>query len=95
MSNGQHAEALVELNGRLDRIMDNVDQVKEKQDLMAADISKIKEAVYNPDVGLYARLRALESWKSTSSRFMWIILTTIVTLATAVIWSAFGSLPFN
>jgi hypothetical protein len=30
------------------------------QERMGDDISKIKEAVYNPDEGLYARLRALE-----------------------------------
>ena len=85
MSNGQHAEALVELNGRLDRIMDNVDQVKEKQDLMAADISKIKEAVYNPDEGLYARIRELELWKKNSSRIIWMLLAGGLTLLFTVI----------
>jgi hypothetical protein len=45
-----------------------MDIVKEKQDQMADDIAKIKEAVYNPDEGLYARLRQLEAWKSTSSK---------------------------
>jgi len=60
--------------------------VKDKQDEMADDIGKIKEAVYNPDSGLYARLRELESWKSTSSRLIWIIITTLVSLTAATIY---------
>ena len=40
----------------------------------------MKEAVYNPDQGIYARLRSLEAWKSTSSKVMWIMLSSIVGL---------------
>ena len=40
--------------------MDGIDAVKDKQEEMADDIAKIKEAVYNPDEGLYARIRLLE-----------------------------------
>ena len=69
---------LIALNGRFDRLMDNIDQVKEKQDEMADDISKIKEALFDPDQGLYARLRELESWKASSSRLIWIIISAIV-----------------
>ena len=54
---------------------------------MALDISKIKEAVYNPDQGLYARIRALESWKNTSTRLTWIIVTSLAGLGTATIWN--------
>ncbi len=54
---------LVELNGKFERLMDAIDGVKDRQEDMADDIAKIKEAVYNPDEGLYARLRALETWK--------------------------------
>ena len=44
---------LVELDGKLQRMMDGIDTVKERQGIMADDISKIKEAVYNPDEGIY------------------------------------------
>jgi len=74
---------IVELNHKLTRLMDGIDTVKEKQDLMADDISKIKEAVYDPDQGIYARLRELESWKKSQSRFMWIMLTSAVGLLAA------------
>jgi len=75
-----------EIDGKFDQIMQSVESVKEKQDEMAADISKIKEAVYNPDSGLYARLRALESWKDTSSRVIWILVTSMLGLMAATIY---------
>ena len=53
---------------------------------MAEDIGKIKEAVYNPDSGLYARLRELESWKETSERLIWIIITSVATLTVATVY---------
>lgn len=67
---------LIQLDGKLERMM-------QLQTCMADDISKIKEAVYNPDEGLYARLRELESWKDTQSRLMWILITSVVGLVTA------------
>ena len=62
------AVAFAEISGKFDQMMDKIETVKEKQEEMADDITKIKEAVYNPDSGLYARLRELETWKETSSR---------------------------
>ena len=79
--------ALAEMSGKFDQIMDKIETVKEKQEEMAEDISKIKEAVYNPDQGLYARLRELESWKETHSRLQWIIITSIIALATGAVWN--------
>ena len=67
---------LIQLDGKLERMM-------QLQTCMEDDISKIKEAVYNPDEGLYARLRELESWKDTQSRLMWILITSVVGLVTA------------
>jgi peptidoglycan hydrolase CwlO-like protein len=78
---------LVELNGKFERLMDAIDGVKERQEDMADDIAKIKEAVYNPDEGLYARLRALESWKKTSSRVIWMVVTALSGLVVATVWS--------
>ncbi len=54
---------------------------------MAVGIEKIKEAVYNPDEGLYARLRELEAWKKSSAKLIWIIITAMVGLSTASLWS--------
>jgi len=68
------------MNGKLQRMMDGIDSLKEKQEEMALDVSKIKEAVYHPDEGLYARLRELEQWKKSSSKVIWMLTAGIVSL---------------
>ena len=78
---------LIQLNGKIEKMMHGIDSVKDKQDEMADDIVKIKEAVYNPDEGLYARLRELEAWKKSSAKLIWIIITAMVGLSTASLWS--------
>jgi hypothetical protein len=62
-----------------------MESVRDKQDEMIENVSKIKEAVYNPDEGLYARIRALESWKDTSSKVIWTLFTAVVGLSSAVV----------
>ena len=34
------------------------------------NVKKIKEAIYNPDQGLYARVRDLEQWQQSVSKFI-------------------------
>ena len=79
-------EAFIRLESQLERMMDGIDVVKDEIEAMAEDISKIKEAVYNPDEGIYARIRSLEAWKSTSTRITWIMFTSIVGLASLGLW---------
>ena len=43
------SQQLTALNGQLTRMMDAIEVVKKQQDEISQDISKIKEAVYNPD----------------------------------------------
>ena len=76
----QAETALIELNGKFERVMDNIEIVKDKQDEMAGDIAKIKEAVYNPDEGIYARIRELESFKKQMSKVIWIVVTALLGL---------------
>ena len=83
------ALAIIEMGGKLDIITQSIEIVKDKQEEMARDIVQIKEAVYNPDEGLYARLRELEQWKNTSSRLLWMIIASVVTLTVATIYKAF------
>ena len=83
----KHIEALIELNGKFERLIENIQTVREKQEEMADGISKIKEVVYNPDSGIYARLRELESWKHTSSKLIWMVIASMVALGTATWWS--------
>jgi len=83
-----HAVAWAEINGKFDQMLQSIDVVKDKQEEMADDISKIKEAVYNPDSGLYARLRELESWKETSTRIIWMVVSAVVALSVATIYKS-------
>jgi len=84
----QNAVALSEINSKFDQVVQTIDYIKEKQEEMAEDIVKIKDAVYNPDLGLYARLKELENWKLASSRLMWMIITSIVTLTVAALYKS-------
>tara|TARA_R110000824_G_scaffold389498_1_gene585587 strand:- start:3298 stop:3570 length:273 start_codon:yes stop_codon:yes gene_type:complete len=81
--------ALATLHGKIDRLNDNIDAVKEKQDEISEHIGKIKEAVYNPDSGLYARLRSLEQWRDATSRTTWFIATAVGGLVLQTIWDLF------
>jgi len=69
------AVEFVELKGQLQRIEDAIMTIKEKNEEMADDITKIKEAIYNPDQGIYSRLKELEAWKDSMSRVIWILAT--------------------
>ncbi len=82
---------MIEMQTKLDRICSGMDVMKDKQEEMAEDCAKIKEAVYNPDQGLYARLRELEAWKRTSSKMIWTLFTTVVGLIGAFVLKSLGT----
>ena len=82
-----HAVAWAEINGKFDRMLQSIDTVKDKQEEMADDITKIKEAVYNPDSGLYAR-RELGKLKETSTRIIWMVVSAVVALSVATIYKS-------
>ena len=78
---------LVEMAGKIEILLG-------KQEELADNISKIKEAVYNPDSGLYARLKQLdtriqyiESWQNTNSRIMWLVGASVAGLLVKTVWS--------
>ena len=78
---------LVELSGKIQTMLD-------KQEEVAENVSKIKEAVYNPDSGLYARLKELdiriiqlETWKAANSKVMWLVGGSVAGLLVKTIWT--------
>ena len=81
---------MLEMQSKLDKVCNGIDVMSDKQEQMSADIAKIKEAVYNPDQGLYARIRELETWKKTSSRMIWTLFTTLIGLIGAFILKNLG-----
>jgi|TARA_Y100000296_G_scaffold86917_1_gene128653 hypothetical protein len=85
---GQIVVALAELTSRIEILID-------KQEELAENVSKIKEAVYNPDEGLYARLNrldarllGLESWKNNNTKILWIVITVGLGLVVTTAWKA-------
>jgi hypothetical protein len=82
---------IVELGGKIDRMADNIEVVKQRCEEMALSLGSVKKAVYDPDQGLYARIRELEQWKENTSRIIWVITTSVVGLATATLWQTFFS----
>ena len=90
MSDGEQQKLtvmMVELSANLQILLD-------KQDELAENVSKIKEAVYNPDAGLYARLKELdmrlqhlEAWKSVNSRIMWLVGGSVAGLVVKTVWT--------
>jgi hypothetical protein len=78
-------QAIIELKGQIERMA-------ERQEEMVEDVKKIKEAVYNPDQGLYARLRALELWQQSQSKIQWAVIMTLVGLVTTTLYKLIMSI---
>jgi len=87
-ADGQVAVAINELANKIQTLLD-------KQEELAENVSQIKEAVYNPDKGLYARLKeldmrllALEAWKGSNAKFLWLVVTISVGLLAGAVWQS-------
>lgn len=75
MDGDNNTVCLMQMDGKLDVLSMKIDELKERQEDIAKDVSKVKEAVYHPDEGLYARIRELESWQKTSAKFTWMLVS--------------------
>jgi len=84
--NTSTAVEFTELKGQLQRIEDAIMTMKEKNEEMADDVTKIKEAIYNPDEGIYSRLKDLEAWKASMSRVLWLLATGALGSLGVVLW---------
>ena len=76
----------MEIDFELQKISMGIDDVKEKQDEMAEDVKKIKDAVYHPDQGIYSRLKEIETWKKSIQKAMWMVASTTIGLVIVTIW---------
>ena len=77
---------LQEISTAILEIKNDIERIAEKQDEMISDIKEVKKAIYNPDSGLYARLRALEQWKEAQAKIRWGIIMTVVGLVTTTLY---------
>ncbi len=74
-------------------INNEIKNMLQKQEDLHNDIKDVKSAIYNPDSGLYARIRDvderikdLESWQGNVTKIIWTIATTVTGLVVATIY---------
>lgn len=76
----------MEIDFELQKIALGIEDMKEKQEEIADDVKKIKEAVYHPDQGIYSRLKEIETWKKSIQKAMWMVASTTIGLVVVTIW---------
>ena len=81
---------LAEFGGKLDILNIKIDELKEKQEESNQALQKVKESIYGPDQGIYARIRDLEQWKATSTKVLYLLITGMVSLVTYFVKDFFG-----
>jgi len=64
-------EEILDLKAAIMELTVNIRHMDSKQDEMIDDVKSIKEAIYNPETGLYARVRDLEQWQQNMSKVIW------------------------
>lgn len=90
MDSDETVKQLAELNSKLDMLEMKIDELKDRQEDMAEDMAKVRESVYHPDQGLYARLRELEAWQKTSSKIIWMVVSTMIGIIAYTITKTIG-----
>ena len=65
------------------KLLSGIDSIQDNQKEAVDAIVQIKEAIFDPDKGLFARVKEVENWKQTSSKLLWIITTSTVGLVVA------------
>ncbi len=80
MPQEQFEVTVTKLDGKIDRLTDTIESIKFAQTDMYEKVTNIEKAIYNPDEGLYARLKEQESdledlkeFKANITKFLWII----------------------
>jgi len=86
-------EDLQELRITLVGINNDLKVLVLKQEELHNDIRDVKSAIYNPDSGIYTRIRDcdervkdLEGWQKNVTRILWTIATAVTGLAVTTIY---------
>ena len=64
-------DEILDLKAAIMELTVTIRHMDSKQDEMIDDVKSIKEAIYNPETGLYARVRTLEQWQQNMSKVIW------------------------
>ena len=70
MEDNQIQILVTEVKASFDVLSIKMDDIKEKQEEMTSIINRVEKSLYEPDAGLYARVRDLEQWKKSQSKMM-------------------------
>ena len=88
----------------LERLANRIEALLEKQEEIAEDISQIKAAVYDPDKGIFARVKLLENsivengpirvtqiedTLDSMKKIQWMIIGSAIATGTAILVKAF------
>jgi len=86
-------QELQSLRTTLIEINHDLKNMVQKQEELHNDIRDVKSAIYNPDSGLYTRIRDcderikdIESWQSNVTKIIWTIATAVTGLVVATIY---------
>ena len=86
-------QELNSLRTTLIEINHDLKSMVQKQEELHSDIRDVKSAIYNPDSGLYTRIRDLgervkdlEAWQTSVTRILWAIATTVAGLSVTTIY---------
>jgi hypothetical protein len=81
MDENQFQLLATEVKASLDVLTLKMDDIKEKQEEVVAVVNRVEKSLYEPDLGLYARVRDLEQWKKSQSKIMVIVGSTTLSMA--------------
>ena len=81
MDENQFQILATEVKASLDVLTLKMDDIKEKQEEVVTVVNRVEKSLYEPDLGLYARVRDLEQWKKSQSKIMVIIGSTTLSMA--------------
>jgi hypothetical protein len=70
MDENQYQILATEVKAGLELLSVKMDDIKEKQEEVASIVNRVEKSLYEPDAGLYARVRDLEQWKKSQSKMM-------------------------
>ena len=79
---------VTEVKASFDVLSVKMDDIKEKQEEMTSIINRVEKALYEPDQGLYARVRDLEQWKKSQEKKMMAIATATLSMVVYFIKTA-------
>lgn len=81
MEDNQFQILATEVKASLEVLTIKMDDIKEKQEEVVSIINRVEKSLYEPDQGLYARVRDLEQWKKNQSKTMAIVGATTLSMA--------------